>query len=129
MAFQIVIRSRDNQPQFSVGMAAALARVDTAFLIGCEHFGLLAPHVVADGTRRYTLADVRKAALIYRLHQQLELDLDSLGVVLHLRRQVVDLQQQIEQKERQWARKEQAMQAEIHRLRRLLANMINHDVK
>jgi hypothetical protein len=51
-----------------------------------------------------------------------------LGVVLHLRSQLIDLQQEIDEKERQWRQKERKMQAEIHRLRRMLARMINHDV-
>lgn len=125
MPFEIVIRSRENEPLFSLGMAARLARVDTQFLVSCEHHGMVKPRLIGDRIRQYTLSDIRQIALIHRLHKELDLDLPALEVVLNLRRQVIKLQEQIALLERQSRLREQTLQAEIHRLRRMLSRMIN----
>jgi DNA-binding transcriptional MerR regulator len=128
MAFDIVMQNKDHEPLLAAGTAACMAQVDIEFLISCEHYGMIRPKVFAGSIRRYSLSDVRRVEMIYRMHKDLSLDLDAVSVVMHLREQVIELQRQLDEKEQEWRKKEQSMRTEIHRLRQGLAKTIKEYV-
>ena len=125
MTYEIMIQSNQKEPLYSPEMAAEIAEVDIQYVYRCEHFGIIESSLAAGNIRRYSLADIRHIALTARLQNELELDIDAIGVIIHLRSQVVDLMKQVEGMEKKFFENEQQMRAEIIRLRRMLASMIN----
>jgi MerR family transcriptional regulator/heat shock protein HspR len=69
----------------------------------------------------YSVQDVRQLTLIRRLHEDLGIDMQDLDVVLHLRRQLLDLQEQMQEMERQWIARQEQLLNEMLDLRRRLA--------
>lgn len=121
MAYRLVIRSHDDEPIYSRPVAAQLAQVSLDFLRLCERENLIQVRVVTGGREGYSVADIRRLTRIYRLREDLGLDLPSVEVVLNLRRQVLELMSQVDEMERQMARREQELMDEIRQLRRRLA--------
>lgn len=116
-----LIRLRENEPMFTRALAAQLARVSLEFLSLCEQADLIEVQVMSGGGVGYSTVDIRRLARIRRLCRDLDLDLTAVEVVLHLRRQVLDLLAQLEEMEQQQARREQELLNEIQQLRRRLA--------
>lgn len=79
------------------------------------------PKVLPGGGAGYTAADIRRLARIRRLRQSLELDMPAVEVVLHLRRQVIELRSLLGQLEMEMEQREQLRLREIQELRRQLA--------
>ena len=121
MAYRLVIRSHDDEPIYSRPVAAQLAQVSLDFLRLCERENLIQVQVMTSGREGYSVADIRRLTRIYRLREDLGLDLPSVEVVLNLRRQVLELMSQVDEMERQMARREQELMDEIRQLRRRLA--------
>lgn len=123
MSFNIIIRTDDDsEPIYTRSVAAQLARMPVDLVRACERENLVRTGVMTGGGRGFSASDVRNLARIRRLLEDLGLDLQAVEVVLHLRRQVVDLLRQIEEQERRHLQREQVLLAEIQRLRRQLAH-------
>ena len=125
MTYQLIIRSREEEPLYSRRMAAQLAHVSLDFLYRCERAQLVQPRRMPSGRAGYNARDIRQLARVRRLRQSLKLDLPAVEVVLHLRRQVVDLQTQLAQLEGEMEQREQALLREIQELRRQLAQDVD----
>jgi DNA-binding transcriptional MerR regulator len=121
MAFNLIIRPREDEPLYSPEVTARLARVPLELLQRCRRRRLLPARYTADGREGYSAADIREVARIRRLRADLGLDWDSLEVVLNLRRQVVHLLDEVNEMERRLLQREQALRQEIRELRRHLA--------
>jgi DNA-binding transcriptional MerR regulator len=81
----------------------------------------LEAHLVAGGCRGYCEADIQQPVVIRRLVGGLDLDLSTVGVVLHLRRRTFDLLDQIEQMEQRMLCREQELIAEINAMQRRIS--------
>lgn len=125
MTYQLTIRYGEEEPLYTRQVAARLARVSLDFLRRCEREQLVRPHTLPGGGVGYTAADVRRLARVRRLRHSLGLDMPAVEVVLHLRRQVIDLQTHLAQLEREMEQREQAWLQEIQELRRQLAQEVN----
>jgi DNA-binding transcriptional MerR regulator len=121
MTYRLVIRSRDEEPVYTRPVAAQLAQVSIEFLRLCEEENLIQVQVMAGGGQGYSVAHIRHLARIRRLHEDLELDLPAVEVVINLRRRVLDLMAQMDEVERRAAQREQELIDEIRLLRRRLA--------
>lgn len=121
MTYRLVIRSRDEEPVYTRPVAAQLAQVSIEFLRLCEEENLIQVQVMAGGGQGYSVAHIRHLARIRRLHEDLELDLPAVEVVISLRRRVLDLMTQMDEVERRAAQREQELIDEIRLLRRRLA--------
>ncbi|HIC88228.1 MAG TPA: MerR family transcriptional regulator [Anaerolineae bacterium] len=121
MTLMALIRHQEDAPQFTQEVAAQLAGLSLARVRYYERLGLVSPKVMPGGGRGYSWRDVRRLARIRRLREDLGLDLPAIEVVLHLRRQVLDLQQQLDYLEIELARREETLLREIQLLRRQLA--------
>ncbi len=121
MTYRLVIRSRDEEPVYTRPVAAQLAQVSIEFLRLCEEENLIQVQVMAGGGQGYSVAHIRHLARIRRLHEDLELDLPAVEVVINLRRRVLDLMTQMDEVERRAAQREQELIDEIRLLRRRLA--------
>ena len=124
MAYKISIRPSDDEPLYTRQVAAQLARVSPEFLRRCEREQLVQPRALRGGGVGYTAADIRRLARVRRLRQSLELDLPAVEVVLHLRRQLMDLQTYLAQIESEMEQREQEWLHEIQELRRQLAQEV-----
>jgi DNA-binding transcriptional MerR regulator len=125
MAFEIEIYSAKDEPLYTRPAAAQLAHISLDFLRYCEREGFVRPKSLPGGGAGYTVTDVRRLARIRRLHQSLQLDMPAVEVVLHLRRQVVELQTLLDQLEIEMDKRERRWLREIQELRRQLAQEIN----
>jgi DNA-binding transcriptional MerR regulator len=113
-----LIRTRDEETIYLRPFAARLAGVSEDFLTQCEREGLITCRRMEGGESGLDRNDVRRLSLIRRLHQELDLDLDTIDLVLHLRRQVINLQGEIEAMERKARQKERQLLAELQQIRR-----------
>lgn len=121
MTYRLVVRSREEEPVYTRPVAAQLAQVSIEFLRLCEEENLIQVQVMAGGGQGYSVAHIRHLARIRRLHEDLELDLPAVEVVINLRRRVLDLMTQMDEVERRAAQREQELIDEIRLLRRRLA--------
>ncbi len=95
-------------------LAMQQARIDEAWLDLCEEAGWVAPK-----DRRYTPRDVRRLARTRRLRDHLDLDENAIDIVLHMRRQIINLQREMSRMEQ----RERALRDELRRLQ--LSNAID----
>jgi len=121
MSYQLIIHSEEEEPLYSRPMAAKLAHISLDFLRRCERENIVRPRPLPGGDVGYTAADIRRLARVRRLHQSLQLDMSAVEVVLHLRRQVIELQTLLDQLEMEMDEREQAWLREVQELRRQLA--------
>lgn len=124
MANYLIIRSTEDeeQPVYSRDVAADLARITREFLEDLEREELVRTRRMAGGGRGYTSRDVRNLRRIRRLREQVGLDLAAVEVVLHMRRRMVEMLQEMDQIEREMVRREQELRREIRRLQQRLAD-------
>ena len=125
MAYELDIYSGVEEPLFTRPVAAQLAHISLDFLRRCEREGFVRPRPLPGGGVGYTASDVYRLARIRRLRRSLELDMPAVEVVLHLRRQVVELQTLLNQLEAEMEQREQLWLHEIQELRRQLAQQMN----
>lgn len=121
MATELTLWTSEEEPLYTDRVAAKLARISLDLLRWCERDGLIRPRTMPGGGRGYTEADIHQLARIRRLREHLGLDPEAVDVVLHLRRQVIDLLTQLDELERQMLQREQELLNEIQQLRRQLA--------
>jgi DNA-binding transcriptional MerR regulator len=121
MKYALALRSTEDGMMYTRSAASRIARISTGLLLQCEQEGLLQTRVMTGGGRGYSEADIRQMAVIRRLLYDLELDLSTVDVVIHMRQQVIDLLDQIEEVEYNFGRREQQLLGEIIELRRQLS--------
>lgn len=122
MANHLILRSDDEKERIITrSMAAQLARITLEFLEECERAELIRAGRMPGGGRGYAMADVRELARIRRLREDLELDIAAVEVVLHMRRRMVAMLQEIEAIEADMIHLERELQQEIQQLRRRMA--------
>lgn len=126
MPFNIVIRSRDDDDQmlYTRRMVARLAHVSVSFLRVCEQEGLVRPRRMTGGGEGYHREDIEQIVIIRRLHEQLDLDLHSLEVILHMRQRIIDLLDELEVAERLAQQRERRLREQVQELRRKLAREV-----
>ena len=110
-----------DEPRYTRVVAAQLAEISIEFLERCETERLVQVRVIRGGAAGYSARDIRELARLGRLHQDLELDFPALEVVQHMRRQLLDLQEQVERLEREMVQREERLVRELVDLRRRLA--------
>ncbi len=110
-----------DEPRYTRIVAAQLANISMVFLERCETEQLVQVRVIRGGKPGYSARDIRELARISRLHADLELDFPALEVVLNMRRQLLDVQEQIERLEREMVQREERLTRELVDLRRRLA--------
>lgn len=112
----------DDEPRYTRIVAAQLAEISITFLERCETERLIQVRVMRGGHPGYSARDIRQLARIGRLHTDLELDFPALEVVLNMRQQVLDLQEQMERLQREMIQREERLTRELVDLRRRLAS-------
>jgi hypothetical protein len=110
-----------DEPRYTRIVAAQLAEISVEFLERCETEQLVQVRVIRGGVPGYSARDIRNLARIGRLREQLALDFPALEVVLHMRRQVLDLREQMERVEKEMVQREERLLRELLALRRLVA--------
>ena len=113
------------QLRYTRTMAVQLADTSLEFLERCEAERLIEVRSERLDEPSYSVQDIRQLLLIRRLHDVLEIDLQDLEVVLHLRRQLLDLQEQMQVMERQWTAREEQLLNEMLDLRRRMAEEVD----
>lgn len=107
-----------DRPRYTRIVAAQLAEISLDFLERCEMEELVRVRIIRDNTPAYSAQDIRKLAMMRRLHEDLELDFPALEVVLNMRSQVLDLREQLEKLEQELAEREERLVRELTELRR-----------
>jgi DNA-binding transcriptional MerR regulator len=87
----------------------------------CEQERLLRAQVMVGGERGYDAEDIRRLARIRSLRKDLGLEREAVLIVLHMREQMIDLLQEINDLEKLMMSREEDLIREIQRLRRRLA--------
>jgi MerR family transcriptional regulator/heat shock protein HspR len=113
--------SSQDQLRYTRTIAVELAEISVEFLERCEAERLIKVRTVKVDEPSYSVQDVRQLTLIRRLHEDLGIDMQDLDVVLHLRSQLLDLQEQMQEMERQWVTRQEQLLNEMLDLRRRLA--------
>jgi hypothetical protein len=121
MKYGIMRGTSGEAPLFSLPIAAKLARISAELIEQCIAEGLVEPRTMLGGGVGLTAGEVRRLARIRSLHEDLELDIYAIQVVLRMRRQVVQLLDRVEEIEQRSARREQLLLGEIRTLHRRLA--------
>lgn len=118
MAKSIVVRTQEEQTLYIRSYAARLAGVSEEFLVACEQEGLITCQPRESGESAFNRKAIRRLSLIRRLHRDLDLDLDTIELVLHMRRQIIDLHSRLAELEQESRQNEQRLLAELHQLRK-----------
>ena len=121
MAYKLIQRAKDDRPIYVRSLAARLASVSQEFLIRCEQQGLVKARLMTGGGTGFTVKAIRQLTIIRRLHQDLDLDLETIEIVLHMRNQILDLQAQLEKEQRRAQQREKRILKELQELRKALA--------
>ena len=111
-----------DEPRYTRILAAQLANITLEFLERCEVERLIDVRIISGDQPGYSAQDVRHLILIRSLYEDLEIDFPALEVVLNMRRQLLDLQAQLEAFERQTTEREQRLRRELVNLRRRFAD-------
>jgi hypothetical protein len=117
MPFEIMLRAEDDRPLYIRSIAIRMARVTSDFLTLCEQAGLIRAQVMTGGGMGFDIRTIQRLATIHRLYRELDLDFETIDLVLHMRRQIIDLHRQLDELERRADQREQALLAEIQDLR------------
>jgi DNA-binding transcriptional MerR regulator len=118
MSKAIIFQSQDEEHFYIRSFAARLAGVSEEFIIQCEQEGLISSRQRTKDLIELDKKSVQRLTLIRRLHRELELDLETIDLILHMRRQIVDLQNQMDELERKAHQKERQLLDEMQQLRR-----------
>lgn len=126
MSFKIVPRLED-EGLYARSSAARIAGVSVEFFVRCEQEELIVARVASGVEPSYSLEDIWEVMRINRLYRDLDLELSAIGVVLHLRRQILDLQNRLAQLEQEARLREQDLLAEIQDLLHSRATQLDED--
>lgn len=114
--------SSQDQIRFTRTMVVELAEISMEFLERCEVERLIEVDDAPADEPTFSAGDIRRLALLHRLNEVLGIHVQDLEVVLHLRNQLLDLQQQMQEMERQWFTREEQLLKEMFDLRRRIAS-------
>ena len=113
--------SSQDQIRYTRTIVLQLANISLDFLERCEAEHLIEIRSAQADEPSYSAQDIRLLSLIHRLNEILGIDMQDLEVVLHLRTQLLDLQEQMQEMERQRIAREEQLLNEMLDLRRQLA--------
>jgi DNA-binding transcriptional MerR regulator len=116
-----LVQYEDEQTRYSAETVAEMAGVSLAELARYAGEGIVQPHRTSDGSPAYSLADLREVASAARLRREVDLDLETLEVIMHLRRQVVESHRQMEALRRSFMQRERDLLEIINQLRQQMA--------
>ncbi|MEZ4864949.1 MAG: chaperone modulator CbpM [Caldilineaceae bacterium] len=116
-----LVRRHDAEPLYLPDVAAALAGVSRQALEQYRRAGLVRLQTRIGGIVGYSAAEIRRLVTIRRLREEVALDLGAIEVVLHLREQIFQLQQEVQKLHEEKQQREKELLETIHRLRQQLA--------
>ena len=116
----IEIRPDIREKIYTVTSIARIARVTVEFVDECERENLIQPNIV-HGQKGYDHEAMRRLIRIRHLTQDLGFDLDAADCILRMRRQIMILQEQLNDMEKRMFQREQELLNEIQNLRKRLA--------
>ncbi len=85
------------QRYYTIKSAAALCGMHEQSLRLYERRGLIRPQRTPGNIRRYTESDIEQIRFIKRLIDDLGVNLAGVEVILHLRRQLIETQRELEE--------------------------------
>ncbi len=85
------------QRYYTIKSAAALCGMHEQSLRLYERRGLIRPQRTSGNIRRYTESDIEQIRFIKRLIDDLGVNLAGVEVILHLRRQLIETQRELEE--------------------------------
>ncbi len=91
MPNEIIHYPNDEKTVYISYQVAYIASVSLDFLLVCEQEGLITQRSTPEGRIGYSLKDIQRLQVIRRLHEDLNLNLPAIDVILHLREQIRDL--------------------------------------
>jgi MerR family transcriptional regulator/heat shock protein HspR len=86
-----------DEPFYTIKIAAELCGMHEQSLRMYERRGLIAPRRSAGNIRRYSDADVEHIRFIKRLVDDLGVNLAGVEVIMHMRQQLLESQEKLEQ--------------------------------
>lgn len=86
-----------DEPFYTIKVAAELCGMHEQSLRMYERRGLIAPRRSAGNIRRYSDADVEHIRFIKRLVDDLGVNLAGVEVIMHMRQQLLESQEKLEQ--------------------------------
>jgi len=104
----------DNEPAYVISVAAQILKMHPQSLRYYERAGLVRPSRSRGNIRLYSQKDIQQIQLIQRLINDLGVNLAGVEVILNMT-------EQMDQMEKEMAEMRQAYEAEIQRLRGILA--------
>ncbi|MCB0185501.1 MAG: MerR family transcriptional regulator [Caldilineaceae bacterium] len=111
-----IIRRRDAEALFAPEIAAALAGISRQALEQYRRAGLVQLRRLPGGLCGYGTLEIQQLRCIRRLREEVALDLAAVEVVLHLREQVFQLQQELNQLRQQATQREATLREAIRQL-------------
>lgn len=121
MTYKLIVRPKDDQPYFPRLTAAQAAQISLELMSRVEKEYLVQAKPAYGGIQGYSLADIDELARIRRLREDLELDLQSVEIILRMRQHTLDLLTQLNEMEQHMHRREQQLKEELQQLRHRLA--------
>lgn len=121
MTYKLIVRPKDDQPYFPRLTAAQAARISLELMSRVEQEYLVQAKPAYGGIQGYSLTDIDELARIRRLREDLELDLQSVEIILRMRQNTLDLLTQLDEMEQHMHRREQQLKDELQKLRYRLA--------
>lgn len=111
--------------RFTRTVAVQLANISLELLERCETERLIEVHTIQEDELVYSVSDVRQLARISRLHEVLGIAVEDMDVVLHLRNQLIELHEQLQEIEQQSIAREEMLMSELIEIRKLLAEEVD----
>ncbi|MDQ3855427.1 MAG: helix-turn-helix transcriptional regulator [Chloroflexota bacterium] len=84
------------QPRYIISAAASLAECHPQTLRHYERLGLVSPVRTRGNVRLYTDQDIEQLRRIQRMMEDLGVNLAGVEVILHMRRQILELRAELE---------------------------------
>lgn len=121
LRYTIVQQHSDDDSLVSLSEAARLTGMTPAAIRRCRAEGMVQAATLADDSLAFDAASLRRLGRIARLQADLELNLASVEIVLHMRDQMREMQRQMDALHRLHQQREDELLATIRDLRRRFA--------
>ena len=125
--YPITLFCNDPEAHYEYRIVARMTRVSEEFIRRCEHEELVTAHTMLHGAKGLSTADVSKLKVIRYLHEDMDLDLEAIDLVLRYRERVKTMERQLDEMEQRLRREEQEHQSEVLQLCRRIAQMMGED--